>query len=159
MLLLAPFGRSAAITWLDSYDGDLAEEFEKSTATHIVSSYRAKSGSLSQNENNYDVANWWHQKHTLSVNSLLACVQTSPLPQKKNWIFFSGGGRGGRRLYTGYSLLTNQLSIGWTLFKLATWRCLPKVSISKTVEIYHTKFLMCFTQGWEFLSFDVTAAV
>ena len=35
------------------------------------------------------------------------------------------------RLYTGYSLLTNQLSIGWTLFKLATWRCLPKVSISK----------------------------
>ena len=31
------------------------------------------------------------------------------------------------------------------------------MSISKTVEIYHIKFLICFTQGWEFLSFDVTA--
>ena len=89
---------------------------------------------------------------------LSLCADVPP-PSEKKLNFFSGGGRGGRRLYTGYSLLTNQLSIGWTLFKLATWRCLPKVSISKTVEIYHIKFLMCFTQGWEFLSFDVTAAV
>ena len=82
----------------------------------------------------------------LCVNSLLVCVQTSLLSQKKKIdVFFL---REWGRLYTGYSLLTNQLSIGWTLFKLSAWRCLLKVSISKTVEIYHIKFLMCFTQGW-----------
>ena len=58
---------------------------------------------------------------------LSLCADVPPPSEK---FFFSGGGVGGR-LYTGYSLLTNQLSIGWTLFKLATWRCLPKVSISK----------------------------
>ena len=77
---------------------------------------------------------------------LSLCADFLP-PSEKKLNFFTEGLEGGR-LYTGHSLLTNQLSIGWTFFKLATWRCLPKVSISKTVEIYHIKFLMCFTQGW-----------
>ena len=73
------------------------------------------------------------------------CTDVPPLSEKKKDFFFL---RDAGRLYTGYPLLTNELSIGWTLFKLATWRCLLKVSFSKTFEMYHIKFLMCFTQGW-----------